>query len=202
VVIGAGSVGANAVRIAVGMGAEVTLFDRGTAKLERLDQAWRGRVRTRVSEPAALAAEIPEADLVIGAVLAPGKLAPKLIGRELLRRMRPGSVLVDVAIDQGGIAETSRPTTHSDPIYVEEGVIHYCVANMPAAYARTRNALDGAVSGLSPYITHGFVSLTDVLAGVAARHALDVQHKFVFELGWRAYFRHAQRGRGHQSSII
>ena len=137
VVIGAGSVGANAARIAAGMGAEVTVFDRGTAKLERLDQIWRGRVRTRVSDPASLAAEIAEADLVIGAVLAPGKLAPRLIGRALLRRMRPGSALVDVAIDQGGIAETSRPTTHSDPIYVEEGIVHYCVANMPSACART-----------------------------------------------------------------
>jgi alanine dehydrogenase len=90
-----------------------------------------------VVDPISLSEEVANADLVIGAVLAPGKLAPKLIGREMLRRMRPGSALVDVAIDQGGIAQTSRPTTHSDPIYVEEGVVHYCVANMPSACART-----------------------------------------------------------------
>jgi alanine dehydrogenase len=137
VVIGAGSVGANAALTAVGMGAEVTLFNRSTARLEQLDQYYRGRIRTRVVDPISLSEEVANADLVIGAVLAPGKLAPKLIGREMLRRMRPGSALVDVAIDQGGIAETSRPTTHSDPIYVEEGVVHYCVANMPSACART-----------------------------------------------------------------
>jgi alanine dehydrogenase len=137
VVIGAGSVGANAARVAAGMGAEVTLFDRGTTKLEQLDRIWRGRIRTRVSAADDLCAEVEQADLVIGAALAPGKLAPRLIDRDLLRRMRPGSALVDVAIDQGGIAETSRPTTHSDPIYLEEGVVHYCVANMPSACART-----------------------------------------------------------------
>ena len=137
VVIGAGSVGANATQIAVGMGADVTLFDRGTRKLARLDAHYRGRIATAVAEPSLLERHIADADLVIGAVLIPGKSAPHLIDRALLRRMRPGSVLVDVAIDQGGIAETSKPTSHTQPLFVEEGVVHYCVPNMPAAVART-----------------------------------------------------------------
>jgi alanine dehydrogenase len=137
VVIGAGSVGANATQIAVGMGAAVTLFDRGPAKLAVLDAHYRGRIATAVAEPQALADRIADADLVIGAVLVPGKSAPQLISRAMLRSMRPGSVLVDVAIDQGGIAETSRPTSHTVPLFVEEGVVHYCVPNMPSAVART-----------------------------------------------------------------
>ena len=137
VVIGAGAAGQNAVRVAVGMGADVTVFDLSTAALAHLEEVHDGRVRTCYSEPLGLADYVAGADLVIGATLAPGKLAPKLITRALLRRMRPGSVLVDISIDQGGIAETSRPTSHSDPIYVEEGVLHYCVPNMPSAVART-----------------------------------------------------------------
>jgi len=137
VVIGAGSVGANATQIAVGMGAAVTLFDRGPARIAALAAHYAGRITTAVAEPAALERAIADADLVIGAVLVPGKSAPRLIDRALLRKMRPGSVLVDVAIDQGGIAETSRPTSHTQPLFVEEGVVHYCVSNMPAAVART-----------------------------------------------------------------
>ena len=137
VVIGAGSVGAEATRIAVGMGADVTLFDRGTEKLEKLDALYRGRIKTAVNDPLTLAAAVRGADLVIGAVLIPGKLSPKLIARELLMQMRPGSVIVDVGIDQGGISAASHPTSHSDPIFLAEGVIHYCVPNMPAAVART-----------------------------------------------------------------
>lgn len=136
-IIGAGTVGTNAAQIAVGMGAEVTVLDRGTARLESLDRIYRGRIKTGVNEPLDLAEHVADADMVIGAVLIPGKLTPRLIARELLHRMRPGSVLVDVSIDQGGIAQTSRPTTHTDPIYVEEGVVHYCVGNMPGACART-----------------------------------------------------------------
>jgi alanine dehydrogenase len=105
--------------------------------LAQLDQIYRGRLKTCFSEPMSIAEHVAAADVVVGAVLIPGKLAPKLITRSLLRRMRPGSVLVDVAIDQGGIADTSRPTSHSDPVYVEEGVVHYCVPNMPSAVART-----------------------------------------------------------------
>jgi alanine dehydrogenase len=136
-VIGAGTVGSNATQIAVGMGADVMLFDRSPDRLEALDRIYRGRIKTCVADALTLAQQIAEADLVIGAVLIPGKRAPKLITQRHLDSMRPGSVLVDVSIDQGGIAETSRATTHTDPIYVEHEVVHYCVANMPGACART-----------------------------------------------------------------
>jgi alanine dehydrogenase len=137
VVIGAGAAGQNAARVALGMGADVTVFDVNTAALAHLEEVHDGRVRTCYSEPLGLANSVAAADLVIGATLTPGKLAPRLITRAILRRMRRGSVFVDISIDQGGIAETSRPTSHSEPTYVEEGVIHYCVPNMPAAVART-----------------------------------------------------------------
>jgi alanine dehydrogenase len=136
-VIGAGASGANAVRVAAGMGADVTVMDVNLAALARIEDAYDGRVKTCASSPLALAEQVAQADLVVGATLTPGKLAPKLISRSLLRRMRPGSVLVDIAIDQGGIAETSRPTSHSHPLFIEEGVVHYCVPNMPSAVART-----------------------------------------------------------------
>jgi len=136
-VIGPGEVGSNAAQIAVGLGADVMVLGTSPERLAQLDQIYRGRLKTCFSEPMSIAEHVAAADVVVGAVLIPGKLAPKLVSRELLRRMRPGSVLVDVAIDQGGIAETSRPTSHSDPIYVEEGVVHYCVPNMPSAVART-----------------------------------------------------------------
>jgi alanine dehydrogenase len=119
------------------MGAQVTLFDRGIAKIAAIDRIYRGRISTCVADPLTLERAVADADLVIGAVLIPGKLSPKFVSRALLRKMRPGSVIVDVGIDQGGIAETSRPTSHSAPIFVEEGVIHYCVPNMPSAVART-----------------------------------------------------------------
>ncbi len=136
-VIGAGSVGSNAIEIAVGMGARVTVMDVDNYRLTALDDQYRGRIETCASTAATLEEQVKEADMVIAALLVPGKLAPKLITGEHLRSMRPGSVLVDVAIDQGGVAQTSRPTSHADPIYLEEGVVHYCVANMPAAVART-----------------------------------------------------------------
>lgn len=136
-VIGGGVVGSNAARIAMGMGAEVTLADRSAVKLAHLEDIFGARLKTVMSNAANLARLIADADLIIGAVLVAGKLAPKLIRRADLKRMRPGSVIVDVAIDQGGIAETSRPTSHSEPTYVEEGVVHYCVPNMPSAVART-----------------------------------------------------------------
>ncbi len=137
VVIGPGEVGSNAAQMAVGLGADVMVLDINPERLAQLDEIYRGRIKTCFSEPRSLAEHVAAADVVVSGVLIPGKLAPKLISRDLLRQMRPGSVLVDVAIDQGGIAETSRPTSHSDPIYVEEGVVHYCVANMPSAVART-----------------------------------------------------------------
>lgn len=137
VIVGAGNVGTNALQIAVGMGAQVTLFDRGIEKIAALDRIYRGRISTCVADPLTLERAVADADLVIGAVLVPGKLSPKFISRALLRKMRPGSVIVDVGIDQGGIAETSRPTSHTNPIFVEEGIVHYCVPNMPSAVART-----------------------------------------------------------------
>ena len=137
VILGAGTVGSHAARIAVGLGAEVTVLNPTLPRLEALDREYGNRLRTVVSTPVTIARCVAQADLVVGAVLVPGAAAPKLITRDLLRAMQPGSVLVDVAIDQGGCAETSRPTTHADPVFVEEGVIHYCVANMPGAVPRT-----------------------------------------------------------------
>jgi alanine dehydrogenase len=136
-VLGGGQVGANAVRIAVGVGADVTLLDRDPAKLAHFDDLYQGRVKTRYSNAASIEECLSRSDLVVGAVYLHGRRAPHLISRDMLGLMPPGAALVDVSIDQGGIAETSRPTTHSDPFYVEAGVVHYCVANMPGAVART-----------------------------------------------------------------
>jgi alanine dehydrogenase len=137
VVLGGGVVGTHAAKMAVGLGAEVTVLDRSLPRLRELDDLFGGRVRLLFAsahevEEAALAA-----DLVVGAVLVPGAAAPRLLSRAQVARMRPGSVIVDVAIDQGGCFETSRPTTHADPTFVVDGVVHYCVANMPGAVART-----------------------------------------------------------------
>jgi alanine dehydrogenase len=137
VIIGGGVVGFNAAQMAAGLGADVTILDRDPEVLERLDSHFEGRIRTLHSGKAALAAEVAQADLVIGAVLIPGAAAPKLVTRAMLSTMNPGSVLVDVAIDQGGCFETSHATTHADPTFVVDGVVHYCVANMPGAVART-----------------------------------------------------------------
>lgn len=137
VVIGGGVVGTNAVRMAMGMEAHVTVLDRSLQRLKELDFQFGCMLNTVYSTREALARYVASADLLIGAVLVPGAAAPKLVDRTMLRTMKPGSVLVDVAIDQGGCFETSRPTTHAEPTYVEEGVVHYCVANMPGAVART-----------------------------------------------------------------
>ncbi len=136
-VVGGGTVGMNAVRIAVGLGAQVRLLDRGAEKLRRADELYGARCETAFATPGEMARAVADADVVIGAAMVAGRRAPHILTREHLRSMRPGSVLVDVSIDQGGIAETSRPTTHSEPFYVEEGVVHYCVTNMPGAVART-----------------------------------------------------------------
>lgn len=136
-VIGGGVVGENAARMALGLGAEVTVLDKSLPRLEVLDHRYQGRLRTVYSSADALEAAVRDSDLIIGAVLVPGAAAPKLITRRQLAEMRPGSVLVDVAIDQGGCFETSRATTHAEPTYVVDGVVHYCVANMPGAVART-----------------------------------------------------------------
>ena len=145
VVIGGGVVGTHAARMATGLGAEVTILDRSIGRLRELDELFEGRVRTRFSTIDAIEEEVFAADVVIGAVLVPGASAPKLVSRGMLRSMRKGSVMVDVAIDQGGCFETSHPTTHADPTYEVEGVIHYCVANMPGAVPLTSSqALNNA----------------------------------------------------------
>jgi alanine dehydrogenase len=130
-------VGTEAAKIAAGMRAEVKVLDTNPTRLAYLGDIFGGRIDPVIPNRARTAAYVRESDVVIGAVLVHGAKAPKLVSREMVRSMRPGSVVVDVAIDQGGCIETARPTTHSDPTYVEEGVIHYCVANIPGAVART-----------------------------------------------------------------
>lgn len=149
VVLGGGVSGVNAARMGTGLGADVTILEVDMERMRFLDITLH-TAHTLYSSEAHLMDLLPNVDLLIGAVLVPGAKAPKLIRREMLRQMRPGSVLVDIAIDQGGCAETSRPTTHDDPVFVEEGVTHYCVANMPAAYART--ATQALTNVTYPYI--------------------------------------------------
>lgn len=136
-ILGAGIVGSNAARIAVGYGAQVTVLDVNHDRLKYLDDLYRGQLQTRISDEYAIEEAIYRADLVIGAVLIPGALTPSLVRADMLKNMRQGSVIVDVSIDQGGCVETARPTTHSDPTYVIDGVVHYCVSNMPGAVPRT-----------------------------------------------------------------
>jgi len=149
VVIGGGAAGINAARMATGIGADVTILEVDFERMRFLDITLH-TAHTLYSSDAHLMELLPSVDLLVGAVLLPGAKAPKLISREMLKRMRSGTVLVDIAIDQGGCAETSHPTTHDKPIYVEEGVIHYCVANMPAAYAHT--ATQALTNGTNRYI--------------------------------------------------
>lgn len=137
VVIGGGIVGTEAARMALGLGADVTILDRDLTRLRLLDSYFGPSLKTVYSSPGSIEESVIPADLVIGAVLIPGKTAPKLVTREMIKKMSAGSVIVDVAIDQGGSFETSRPTTHADPTYVVEGVVHYCVTNMPGACALT-----------------------------------------------------------------
>src|SRR5260370_3614438 len=145
VVLGGGVVGSHAARMAVGLGAEVTILDRSIPRLRELDELFEGRARTRFSTIEAVEHEVFAADVVIGAVLVPGASAPKLVTRDMLKSMQKGAVLVDVAIDQGGCFETSHATTHADPTYEVDGIIHYCVANMPGAVPLTSSqALNNA----------------------------------------------------------
>ena len=149
VVLGGGVSGVNAARMATGLGADVTILEVDVERMRFLDITLHS-AHTLYSDQAHLMELLPRVDLLIGAVLVPGAKAPRLITRQMLQVMRPGSVLVDIAIDQGGCAETSRPTTHHDPVYVEEGVTHYCVANMPGAYART--ATQALTNVTFPYV--------------------------------------------------
>jgi len=149
-ILGGGVVGLNAARMAMGMGAKVTIIDKSPARLRFLDDHWGGRLTTLYSHADTIEKAVSEADAVIGAVLVPGAAAPKLVSRELLSRMRPGSVLVDVAIDQGGCFATSRPTTHQDPTYLVDGIVHYCVANMPGAVPRT--STQALTNATLPYV--------------------------------------------------
>ena len=149
-VLGAGTAGKNAIRIAMGMGARVVVIDIDPVKLRYLDDIYHGRLTTLIGNAANTEEELERADMVIGAVLLAGAKAPKLIKREHLKKMKKGSVIVDVSIDQGGIAETSKATTHDDPIFVVDGVVHYCVANMPGAVPVTSTA--ALTNATLPYV--------------------------------------------------
>ncbi|MBU3614442.1 alanine dehydrogenase [Polynucleobacter sp. Latsch14-2] len=166
VILGGGVVGRNALQMAVGIGADVCIFDRDIERLRQIDALYGNRVRTFYSDPLLVEREVCTADAVIGAVLLPGAAAPKLVTHDMVRKMQPGSVVVDVAIDQGGCFETSKPTIHADPTFLVDGVIHYCVANMPGAVARTSTfALTNA--------TYPFV---EVLANRGVIKALSINH--------------------------
>jgi alanine dehydrogenase len=181
-ILGAGNVGANALAVAHGIGAEVTVFAKSDRRFSDLQRKYpRARYRTGF-DPGIVA----DADLVIGAVLTPGAMSPKLVSRELLRRMRRGSALVDVGIDQGGIAVTSRPTSHSEPVYVEEGVVHYCVPNLPAACARTASlALEHA---LMPFLARILTNrMNEALASGIQVRAGRVTHAQLARDTGRAY---------------
>ncbi len=150
VVVGAGNSGAHAVQMAAGMGARVTVLDLDTRKLEALDTEYRGRVVTLMSNPANIETEVADADLLIGAVLIPAAKAPTVVTKKTIARMRPGSVIVDIAIDQGGCIESIRPTSHKNPVYQDYGVIHYAVPNMPALVGRTSTL--GLTQATEPYV--------------------------------------------------
>ncbi len=137
VILGAGVVGTNACKVALGIGARVSILDIHPERLSYLHDITQGHIATFISNRMTIGEEIAGADLVIGAVLIPGAQAPKLVTRQMLKRMRPGSAVVDVSVDQGGCFETTRPTTHENPTYIEEGIVHYCVANIPGAFPRT-----------------------------------------------------------------
>jgi alanine dehydrogenase len=166
VILGAGVVGRNALQMAVGLGADICIFDRDIDRLRQIDTLYGNRVRTFYSDSLLIEQEVSEADVVIGAVLLPGGAAPKLVTREMVKKMKEGAVIVDVAIDQGGCFETSKPTTHADPTFLVDGVLHYCVANMPGAVARTSTfALTNA--------TYPFV---EALANRGVVKALSIDH--------------------------
>ncbi|MHB8708919.1 MAG: alanine dehydrogenase [Desulfuromonadales bacterium] len=183
VILGGGTVGSNALRIAVGMGADVTVLDIDAGRLAALDDHYGNRIHTLIANSQTIEEEVPRADLLIGAVLVAGAAAPQLVSSELVARMEPGSVIVDVAVDQGGCVATIRPTTHADPVYLVEGVLHYGVANMPGAVSHTSTfALTNATL---PYVrqlaNQGYAAClhhSDLHAGVNV-HAGAVVHPAV-----------------------
>lgn len=185
-ILGAGTVGTNAARMALGLGAEVTILDVSLPRLRRLEEVFGARLKTRFAETHAIEELCIAADLVVGSVLVAGKRAPKLLTRRILAQMKRGSVLVDVSIDQGGSSETSRPTTHSNPIYIEEGVVHYCVTNMPAACART--ATQALTNATLPYVLalagKGWQQALKTDAGL--RNGLNLHHGRVTHAGLAA----------------
>lgn len=173
VVLGGGVVGTHAARMAVGLGAEVSIIDRSLPRLRQLDELFGGRVRTRYSTQGTIEEEIATADVVVGAVLLPGASAPKLVSRAMLAGMLPRAVLVDVAIDQGGCFETSHATTHQNPTYVVDDIIHYCVANMPGAVPMTSSvALNNATLPYGLKIADG--GLAAILADAGLRNGLNI----------------------------
>ncbi|MEF9927848.1 MAG: alanine dehydrogenase [Massilia sp.] len=192
VIIGAGVVGANALQMAVGTGARVTVLDKNLDRLRQLDLVYGNRIATLHSNAQALEEAVLSADLVIGGVLVPGAAAPKLVTRSMVSRMKNGAVIVDVAIDQGGCFETSHATTHADPTFVIDGVVHYCVANMPGAVARTstfalNNATIGHVLALAgkgrrralgddPHLRHGLNVCQGKVTFEAVAHALGYDY--------------------------
>jgi alanine dehydrogenase len=192
VIIGAGVVGANALQMAVGTGARVTVLDKNLDRLRQLDLVYGNRIATLHSNAQALEEAVLSADLVIGGVLVPGAAAPKLVTRSMVSRMKKGAVIVDVAIDQGGCFETSHATTHADPTFVVDGVVHYCVANMPGAVARTstfalNNATIGHVLALAgkgwrralgddPHLRHGLNVCQGKVTFEAVAHALGYDY--------------------------
>ena len=173
-IIGGGVVGTEAARMAMGLGANVTILDRDLNRLRVLDSLFGPDLKTLYSSPLAIEEAVSQSDLVIGSVLIPGKTAPKLIKREMIRKMAPGSVLVDVAIDQGGCAETSRPTTHAEPTYVVDGVVHYCVTNMPGACARTSTQALTNATGEYALIIANKGWRKALIDHVGLRHGLNV----------------------------
>lgn len=192
-VLGGGVVGTWAARIAAGMGANVIILDIDIDRLRYLDESMPTNVDTIYSDPHAIREYLPHADLVVGAVLIPGAIAPHLITREDLKRMKPGSVIVDVAIDQGGCVETAKMTTHSDPVYTVDGVVHYCVGNMPGAVART--ATQALSNATLPWVlkladhgpdklaaaNHNFANAVNISRGTLTNKPVADAHDLLFE---------------------
>jgi len=184
VILGGGVAGTSAAEMAVGLRADVTVIDKSLKRLRALEETFAGRLKTCASTTDAIEALVTQADLVIGAVLLPGRAAPKLVTHDMIRRMKPGAVVVDIAIDQGGCFETSRPTTHADPTYVVDGVVHYCVTNMPGAVPRTStlaltNATLPYVKALADHGIDAALSMDPYLATGLNVHAGAIAHEAV-----------------------